>query len=193
VSRKIFFLLAFVFAVSTVSGQKFQAGIKTGINISTQHFSGTGIPTSTTADAGFQGGIYGYSMFNDRLGIQAEVLYSIQQVDLDYSGTKYSDHLTYINVPLLFRYKIKEKLSAHAGFQLGLLTAANETSGGFQYDTKSTFANADLGFVIGSTVDLGKFDGTVRYTFGITDVDKFSDTTTRNGNFQLSIGYKIIN
>jgi hypothetical protein len=193
VSRWIIFLLAFGLIVcQTASAQKFHGGLVTGLNISTQHFSGTSIPTATTAGAGFHAGVYTYSMFNDRLGMQAEVLFSIQNIGLDYSVTKYDDRLTYINVPILLRYKVREKLSAHAGFQLGLLSSANEESGGFSYDTRSAFTNADLGFVIGGTVDLPlHLNATLRYVFGITDVDKFADTTTQNGNFQVSIGYRI--
>jgi hypothetical protein len=193
VRRKAIFLLLFGLAAPPAAyAQKFQAGLKTGLNISTQRFSGNSIPSSTSAGAGFHAGAFGYWLLNDRMGIQAEVLFSIQQFDLDYSGTKYRDQLTYINIPLLLRYKVKEKLSAHTGFQLGFLTGSNEESGGFSYDTKSAFTNGDLGFVIGGTIELpANFNATLRYTFGIKDVDKFPDTTTRNGNFQASIGYKI--
>jgi hypothetical protein len=186
--------LVFVTAgFSCAEAQKFEAGVKAGLNISIQNFTGPAAPSETNAGAGFLAGAYAYSMFGDRMGFQGEIIYSIQQIDLNYNGTKYRDSFTFINVPLFLRYKFKDKLSAHAGCQLGFLTDASETSSGFKYDTRSSFTNADFGLVIGGAIELPlKLNATLRYTFGINDVDKLSDSTTRNGNFQVAIGYKII-
>ena len=178
--------------LSSLSAQKIRAGLKTGISISNQRVSGIAAPTKTQSLAGFHGGIYVIALFSDHVGIQSEVLISMQGALLDYSGTLYTDKFTYISIPVLLRYKANRFLSFHAGTQLGILGSAKEESGGSTFDTKSDFNSTDLSLVFGGTVDLPlKLNVTARYCLGISDVDKSKDSTTRNNLFQLSLGYRL--
>ncbi len=178
--------------LSSLSAQKIRAGLKTGISISNQRVSGIAAPTKTQSLAGFHGGIYVIALFSDHVGIQSEVLISMQGALLDYSGTLYTDKFTYISIPVLLRYKANRFLSFHAGTQLGILGSAKEESGGSTFDTKSDFNSTDLSLVFGGTVDLPlKLNVTARYCLGISDVDKSKDSTTKNNLFQLSLGYRL--
>lgn len=175
-----------------ISAQGIRAGFKTGINISSQRFSGIGIPTGTQSLSGLHGGIYVITLFSDHVDIQSEVLVSIQGAKLDYSGTHYTDRLAYITVPLLLRYNTNRLISFHAGPQLGILGSAKEESGGSTFDTRSDFKNTDFSLVFGGTIDLPlKLDVTLRYCLGISDVDRNTGSTTKNNLFQLSLGYRL--
>ena len=178
--------------ISSISAQKIRAGLKTGINISNQRVSGIGAPTRIQSLTGFHGGIYVIALFSDHVGIQSEVLISMQGAMLDYSGTLYTDKFTYITLPVVLRYKVNRLISVHAGPQLGILGSAKEESGGSTFDTRSDFRNTDLSLVFGGTVDLPlKLNVTTRYCLGISDVDKSKDYTTKNNLFQLSLGYRL--
>ncbi len=178
--------------ISSTSAQKIRAGLKTGINISNQRIRGIGAPTRIQSLTGFHGGIYVIALFSEHVGIQSEVLVSMQGAMLDFSGTLYTDKFTYISIPVLLRYKVNRFLSFHAGPQLGILGSAKEESGGSTFDTKSDFNSTDLSLVFGGTVDLPlKLNVTARYCLGISDVDRNTDSTTKNNLFQLSLGYRL--
>ena len=178
--------------ISSISAQKIRAGLKTGINISNQRVRGIGAPTTTQSLARFHGGIYVIALFSDHVGIQSELFVSMQGAMLDYSGTLYTDKLTYVSIPVLLRYKVNRFLSFHAGPQLGILGSAKEESGGSTFDTKSDFNSTDFSLAFGGTVDLPlKLNVTARYCLGISDVDKSRDSTTKNNLFQLSLGYRL--
>ena len=172
--------------------QQLEVGLKAGINICSQRFAGNGLPSGIQSLTGFHVGIYSIIPYSAHISFQPEVLLSTCGVKLDYSGTGYEDTFTYVSVPLLVRYKISERIQLHGGPQVGILCSAKETSGGSSFDTRNDFKNGDFSLVLGAGIDLPlKFNLAARYSFGISDVDKIGDESTKNSAFQLSVGYRV--
>src|SRR6185295_14983579 len=99
---------------------------------------------------------YFTSMFTDKLGIQPDLLYSVQGTKF---GGTYTDTYSYLNIPVLFRVNVIPVLNLHAGPQLGLCLAAKTEGGGTTTDFKDEVNTVDFAFAFGAGVDLGNFTG----------------------------------
>ena len=170
-------------------GQEISGGVKAGLNLANQTFSGNGYTTSPSFLPGIHGGAYVTMMFSDHLGLQPEVLYSAQ-------GAKSGDQkykINYVNIPVLVRYNITDLFSIHAGPQFGLLTSAKFASGSNETDVKDQIKGSDIGIAAGVGFDLPmKLNFSARFIQGLTNInDTGSSTNTKNYNLQLSVGYKL--
>ncbi|RZJ50008.1 MAG: PorT family protein, partial [Flavobacterium sp.] len=98
--------------------------------------------------------------------------------------------LSYLNVPIMAKYYVIEKLSLEAGPQIGfLLSAKNQVD-----DLKDSFKSVDFGLNLGASYDITEhFFAGVRYNIGlsnIADVPDESDYKTNNSVVSVSVGYK---
>ncbi len=171
-------------------------GVKAGANIANQKLSGD-YNIDTKAIVSFHGGVFVVWMFNEDLGLQPELLLSLQ-------GSKDKDDLydykiitNYVNIPVLVRYNINDMFSVHAGPQFGILISAKEEFDGDKEDIKDDFKTTDIGLALGAEADLPINLGVgLRYVIGLTNVIKegesFDDTELKNGVFQIYVTFKII-
>jgi hypothetical protein len=147
-------------------------GIKGGANFATLT-DVSGLDNKT----GFVIGVFGGLKFNDKVGIQADILYSQQ-------GAKFSlgdIDLDYVNVPVVIRYFIVQGLNVQAGPQFGFIIEDNDA------DVESF----DLAGVLGVGYDLPMgLRLAARYNFGLTDAVK--DSGSKNAVFNLSVGYSFL-
>ena len=189
------FILSFALVIFLGTGsfaQGLSFGVKGGLNISNVDASGGGLSLDTKALVGFHLGGYFTAMLTGNFGIQPEILYSTQGDVYDLLGSSFTTHLNYVIIPVLFRYNINDMFSFHAGPQLGLLTSANVVSGNTTTDVKDQTNGTDFSLAFGGTIDLPmKINLTARYCWGLSDIDKNSNSTTKTTNFQFSVGYKI--
>ena len=182
--------LIFACLLGTVAfGQGISGGVKAGLNLANQTFSGNGMTTSPSFLPGLHGGAYVTVMFTEHLGLQPEVLYSAQ-------GAKSGDQkykFNYVNVPVLVRYNLNDMWSLHAGPQFGVLTSAKYTYGSGEQDLKDQVKGTDLGVAAGITVDLPmKLNFSFRFVQGISNLnDTESTLKMKNYNLQFSAGYKL--
>ncbi|HEX6889112.1 MAG TPA: porin family protein [Chryseolinea sp.] len=171
-------------------GQGISGGIKAGLNLANQTFSGNGYTTSPSFLPGIHGGAYVTWMFTEHLGLQPEVLYSAQ-------GAKSGDQkykVNYVNVPVLVRYSVNDLLSFHAGPQFGVLTSAKFTSGSSEQDMKDQVKGSDIGIAAGVGIDLPmKLNFSLRFIQGISNINDTDNSTInqKNYNLQLSVGYTL--
>ena len=107
-------------------------------------------------------GVFVVRMFTEQLGLQPELLLSMQ-------GSKDKDDLydykittNYVNIPVLVRYNITEMFSVHAGPQFGILVSAKEEFDGDKQDIKEHFKEGE----------------------------SFDDTELKNGVFQIYVTTK---
>lgn len=188
--KKITALFVFVcFLGVGVYGQGISGGVKAGLNLANQTFSGNGFTSSPSFLPSIHAGGYLTVMFSEHLGLQPEVLYSAQGAK---SGSaKYK--LGYVNVPILVRYSVNSLLSFHAGPQIGLLTSAKYDDGSTEEDLKNEVKGTDIGVAAGVGIDLPmKLNFTFRFIKGLSDInDTGSDIKQKNYNLQLSVGYKL--
>ena len=162
--------------VLTSQAQDFKFGVKGGLNLSNINFdSSFGDPDSRT---GYHIGFVGQLSLAGMFALQPEVLYSAQGVkDLD---------IDYLNIPILFKYKVAKVLSFEAGPQFGIVVNDDLKDSGISSDL---IKNSDISAAVGAGVEVSKFFAQIRYNFGFTDV--LENIDSKNGNFQVSVGYYI--
>lgn len=152
------------------------------------------------------------------LGITAEASYSMQGSGWEDTDFKLSDgskiemrdakiDTGYVNVPLTANFYLCKGLALKSGVQFGFMTNAkikvtlSQSSGGssqkteFDEDMKDECEKFDISIPVGLSYEFNNhlvLDA--RYNIGLTKVNKDSspgEDDTKNGVFQLTIGYKI--
>ena len=123
----------------------------------------------------------------------------------------YSDwhtDLDYLNVPLLFGYRIAKGFSVKAGLQLGLLLGGKEKmsytditilDGGTrkqgnavprETDVKDVYKSVDLSIPLALSYEFENVILDARYNFGLSRIHQLDVVKSRNSVIQLSVGYR---
>lgn len=123
----------------------------------------------------------------------------------------YSDwhtDLDYLNVPLLFGYRIAKGFSVKAGLQLGLLLGGKEKmsytditilDGGTrkqgdavprETDVKDVYKSVDLSIPLALSYEYENVILDARYNFGLSRIHQLDVVKSRNSVIQLSVGYR---
>ena len=123
----------------------------------------------------------------------------------------YSDWHTdvdYLNVPLLFGYRIAKGFSVKAGLQLGLLLGGKEKmsytditilDGGtrkqgnavpLETDVKDVYKSVDLSIPLALSYEFENVILDARYNFGLSRIHQLDVVKSRNSVIQLSVGYR---
>ncbi len=191
--KKIVTVIFATFLFGTaVLAQGVSGGIKGGLNLANQSISGSGLSLDTKTLIGFHGGAYATVMFTKNVGIQPEILYSVQGSKFDFNGTTTTTRINYINIPILFRYNVNDMISVHVGPQIGFVGSAKSENGNNTTDIKDNVSSTDIALAFGGTIELPmKLNFTARYCLGLSDIDKDNNSTSKNLVFQLSVGYKL--
>lgn len=174
-----------IFMGTTAFSQGIDLGIKAGAN-----FANISDVSNLSNKTGFQAGVFAGIKFSDKIGIQADMLYSQQGAEFD--GGEFD--LTYINVPVVLKYYIIQGLNIQAGPQFGFVVDDKISLDVFgDIGRKAKAEDFDLSGVIGAGYDfpLGiRVDA--RYNFGLTDVSKQEGFEGKNNVFSLALGYSFL-
>lgn len=172
---------------------KYEAGLRAGLNVSTQTTKGEATNVESSWKPGFHGGIFGTVFLLDKLAAQLEVLYSqkgSKWTDPYFSG---KDNLGYIDIPVLVRFQVMDLVNVHAGPQFSFLTCAKQIPDDMDsYDASSYYGNTDIGLVVGAEVNLSmKLNIAVRFVEGlsVTTSPAYYIDEWKNRVIQVSIGY----
>ena len=199
-------LAALMLLMASGAFAQIRVGVKAGGNLSTftsMHYD------NTKMKFGFHAGVFLDFVFNERLSLQPELLYSAQGVDalsqltiesVEVTET-YSHSFGYINVPVLLKIKIVEGLSAEIGPQVGFLLSAKlkNFEDGVEIDSYNLkdfyeFNSPDVTAIAGLSYTFAEnFVVSARYGLGLTKIWKTYDPgqeNCKNSVIQLSIGYK---
>jgi len=203
--KKIILTAVAIFAFGFTNAQKAQFGIKGGMNVANQSFSGDGAPSPSSL-IGFHIGGFVDIKISDKFSIQPELLYSTQgskfNMVVSDGNTEYNTEntvkLAYINIPVMFKYYATEKFSLEAGPQIGFLTNSeievNVLGQSVTQDAKELFESIDFGLNLGAGYDITKnISAGIRYNFGLVNVAKTeagSNDSIKNSVFSISVGYK---
>jgi len=181
--KKFLFAALALFIGSGAFAQDVRVGIKAGGNLSTC--------TNTYLDMKFGFHIGGFLdfKFDERFGLQPEVLFSTQGAVGKSKGQGL--YLKYINVPVLLKISIVEGISAEIGPQIGFLVSsdARDMGAAYDYEPRSTI---DVTIVGGLSYTFAEnFIVSARYGLGLTNIFN-SDYIYHHKNrvIQLSVGYK---
>ena len=218
-SRVVLVACALGIIQSAIAQKIVEVGAKGGLNYSNQNLSKDGRLYSTYYHAGVGYHVGGYVLIKLKaISIQPELLYSNQNqyfTTPNYSNLKTT--LNYINIPVMFKYYPTGSLNIQVGPQFGFLASSkgdlNQIQNGnfagqpvLNQDLSSYLKSTDFSIAFGAGINLPlNLNLTVRYTIGITDVNKnsgganfpgglepsFSTAYTRNQVFQASIGYAL--
>jgi len=183
--KKLFLVTAIaVLGLSNVNAQKVKFGVKAGLNLA---FITGDNSKDFDPNTDFHFGVMSEFKISDKFSLQPELIYSGQGADTNIESEG-SIALNYLNMPIMGKYYVTERLSLEAGPQIGYLLS---TKGG-SLDYKDLLKPIDFGvnFGVGYKLDNGLNFG-ARYNLGlsnINDVDGFTDKN-RNGVVQLSVGF----
>ena len=177
-------------------------GAKGGINFANLSGDDAG---DATMYVGLNVGLFVEIPVTDKLIIQPELLYSAQgsksEGPLVVDGSLYDVKATlkfnYINVPVMFKYKVVEKFSLEAGPYVGFLTAAKvkvEVAGygSETEDIKDIVKSTDYGLALGMNYEFSDVIFTnARFQGGLTQIGDSGDgDDIKNSVFQLGLGFR---
>jgi hypothetical protein len=200
-------LIALLFGDKLNSGN-LEFGLTGGLNASNINaYQGTNYKTGLTL------GLYFNIRINDRWYIHPEAIpkyptgvdhlqfYSLgdQVLDSLFGQAAISRTVKNITVPLLVRYRICKLFFAEAGPQIGLRTKAKDEfkAGDHSYENEVTdhFTRFDFGIALGLNQRLSSKKNAmslgIRYYIGLTDIDKFTEGSQKNGVFQALLSIPV--
>lgn len=171
-------------SAGTVSAQQVNIGTKIGLNsYSINNDSGSDFDSKL----GIHAGIFGHIHLNRQLGLQPELVYSMQ------GGKSESTdfNLDYINVPVLFQYMFDSGFRIQAGPQVGFLVRAKAENGSASADVKDEFKSIDAGLSFGASYihTPSGFGIDARYNLGLTDISESSGVKSTSSGLQVGIFY----
>ena len=189
--------IALAFAITSGAQPQLGAGVKAGINFSTQSTTGSGEGVAVRQLIGFNGGVYGNLFVTDMFGLQAELVVCTRGSDWDDPYYNVKDLLTYLDLPLLFKFQPIKYANVHIGPQFGYLLAAKQEDkdDGEITDIKEWYNTLDVGMAFGAEANLPfRINFTVRYVIGLVsatnDVEYIEPW--RNNFLQFSLGYRFL-
>lgn len=168
----------------TASAQQVNIGTKIGLNsYSISNDNGSDYDSKL----GIHAGVFGHIHLNRQLGLQPELVYSMQ-------GGKSGNtdfNLDYINVPVLFQYMFDSGFRIQAGPQVGFLVRAKAENGSTTLDVKDDFKSIDAGLSFGASYihTPSGFGIDARYNLGLTDITENSGLKSTGRGLQVGIFY----
>lgn len=119
------------------------------------------------------------------------------EVNVSSEGSKYDDVyangkvvLTYLNIPLMAQLRDGLGFWAEAGVQPGFLLSAKDKYAGNSDDFKDYINSFDFGVPVGIGYLFAKKVGVnVRYTFGLSNINKVGDAKDHNRVWGLRVFY----
>jgi len=172
-------------AALSANAQKLSFGVKGGLTISrlTQF-------DDTKARASIFAGGFANIAFTDAISIQPELLYSGQGTKHELPGDDATYRLNYINIPVMFQYRLIPEFYLEAGPQLGFMVAAHTKAGKVSVDIKDACKTTDfgLGFGLGYQFPVG-VGIAARYMFGLTNVFENTREDYKNSVAQIGVFY----
>lgn len=197
-------LMCMIMATGAAMAQKqFTFGPKIGVDYT--HYWGEDV--NHGGQLNYQAGLFMEYRFTDKFSIAPEVVFAAQGGKFDTKSSvlgvdieaKETDHVNYINVPVMLKYYVIPELSIDFGPQVGFNVYSKYTaeakvgseSGKKTFDMKDATKSVDFGLGLGLTYNIAK-DVFVqgRYTMGMTNVFKGEHQKAKNGNAQIAIGYR---
>jgi hypothetical protein len=163
-------------------------GIKGGANISNVGGSDAG---GTSSLVGFNAGAYlNIPILVQHLSLEPELVYSAQGFKETSGGITTTQHINYLNIPILFKYSFGG-VFVETGPQAGILMSAKAKALGETADDKNGFFGADWAWVFGAQVKIPMTPITVdaRYNFGMSNIinENENNGNTLNGCFQIGV------
>lgn len=178
---------------SSLFAQKFQLGLKGGVNIS--NFNGLNWENADTkARVGFLGGAFINLMLGDNFSITPEALFSSQGAKVSQAGNERNLKVSYVSVPVLLKYRFNGGFYIEAGPQVSF--KVNENTDNLPIDAFARNLDLAIDAGLGYHSNMGLGIG-ARYVAGLSKVGDFDagtlDPDFKNGVAQIFIFYTLFN
>ena len=190
--KKILMLVAcaaMVCGAAQAQGIKF--GAKAGLNVASM----TNDSDAKFRPAFYVGGLAEYG-FSDKFAVQADLVYSLQGTTGKVGGVRATMSTHYLNIPIVAKYSLIDKLSVELGPQFGFLLSAKakvsgngaSASNGMTELCNTVDVSLPIGLSYGLTDNIAV---NARYVLGLTGVLKDVDSSdnTRNSVIQIGVSY----
>lgn len=202
--KKIFILAIGLFIATAANAQDgIKFGIKAGLNVS-DIIKGNGNNNfNTDTKAGFNAGVTVEIPLIAGLQFTPEVLYSQKGYQLTYSdNTKFKQTTNFIDVPILFAFRLGSSFNIVAGPQVSfLMSTKNKFENGFGSvtetqveDDSDRFKKSLFGGVVGFRYDVNsRFDIHARYALDFQKNNENGSSYTpeyRNQVYSVGVGIK---
>jgi hypothetical protein len=198
--HRCLFSLSLLILFSTISYGQVKFGIKSGVNIATTK----NLITFSSNRIGWYGGGFAALYFAKKYFIQPELLYSSKGNGSHYQvgDLKLITKFNYLNIPLLFGYKIDRRTSLVLGPEFGCLISSQLRLGDQNSDASNTYPKKfDLGLDIGLSYKFIKnAQAEIRYNYGFNTLYSVDATRTRHSEkkganrvFQIGLNYSLSN
>jgi opacity protein-like surface antigen len=184
--------------LGNLSAQEVKFGAKVGLNSSNLRGD-----MDFDSKIGFNVGAFAEISLSDKFIFQPELLFSTQGAKFEGSDANatVSIKVNYLNIPLMLKYGVTDKLFLEFGPQLGFLLSGKSkfevTYGGEtvseEQDIKDSSKSFDFGLNFGASFDVAEniMIG-ARYNLGLSNIndDDRDDDKIQNAVFSLSVGYR---
>ncbi|RYE25535.1 MAG: PorT family protein [Sphingobacteriales bacterium] len=190
-------------AAQSVLPVKIDLGIKVGANFSK-------LDGKTWQEA-YKGGVLGgvfVGLHRKKIGVSAEALFSQTKYEINSplpssfynnaadTGKSVNVRATYLNIPVLFNYKLFSMAWLQIGPQYSGVVSLNDKDD-FLKDAKGLFKGGDISGVIGLQINLPvKLNIGARYILGFTDQNSGNNAAVtdawKNRSIQLHVGYSFL-
>jgi hypothetical protein len=190
--KKISLLLIFSTVVASgLFAQGVSGGLKAGVNISNQKFTGNSTSISADARVGYHAGGFLSIMFSNSFGVQPELLFNSVGSKGEVLGIDEVRRFSYLTLPFMFKYNPVDIFNIHAGPQISTLLSAKREIGNNE-STIEDIKPVEFAVGVGMGLDLPMgLTAAVRYNVGLSDVNDDDNAGELNNNYlQLSLGYK---
>jgi hypothetical protein len=162
-------------------------GVKVGANF--QELNSKSLDNAY--NAGFTGGVF-VGVTKKKMGVQVEALISSAKFTANESNPNVTFNNLYLNVPVLFEYKLVNRLWLQVGPQFSDLVSTNNND-----HINNAFKTSDFGGALGLQVILPvHLVASARYILGFTDVNNHgipnATDTWNNRSIQLSVGFRFL-
>jgi len=183
--KKITLLLVVILISASGFSQEIDFGAKVGVN-----FSGS---------TGFLVGGFAGMKLNEKMGLQADLLYSSQGIKVQTttitSVTEEKIDLSYVNIPIVFKYYIFQGLNIQAGPQFGF-KISDKVDSSLEAGKQKAKSVAIAGVIgVGYELPMG-FRVEARYNIGLTDVLEPIGANVqipgKNDVLSLAVGYAFL-
>ena len=191
ICKTLFLAIAF-FSFTNGFSQTITPGVRTGLNFSNWNLSGApGVePLSLgSPDAGVFATLHISTSFSVEPGITFAYLGS----KLKYSDVEQvTSKLTYLQIPIVARYELKNRIAFFSGSQVSfLLKATMSENDGEKQNAKAAFRKNDFSIVSGVEYYFGNgICIRANYTAGLTDIYAIGSEKFTNYSYGISAAYR---
>lgn len=197
--KKVLLSVFAVVAFVATSNAQVSGGAKAGLNLAKLSSSADGFESDMKL-AFAVGGFLDVEL-SDKIGFQPELLLSFQgdKNEDSFGGVDYKSttKLSYLNIPLMLKYKFSDAFNFQVGPQVGLLMGAKvKVEAGddeVEEDIKDELSGTDFGlnFGFGYELESGLLIN-ARYNLGLSDIaDENDGDAVKNSVIQITVGYKL--